>query len=411
MKRSINLLWESNFKMNIAFKKHVALLAAALMIWFCKSAASQINAGEDITISSGIPVLLDGQFSGYTGIRVTAQDDFFVGPFPIGFDFTFFGNTYTEFAIGPNGLLSFNLPEILDVVHWLNVEIPNNIFKATIMGPYQDIFSRPIAPHSRYIYYQTVGTAPQRRLIVGWCEAPLFGCPNAPVTIQIVLNESDYSIENHLIEKPACEANLGNRATHGLNYDDQKGVVVPGRNNTSWTAFKESWRFEPDGNDSYTVNSIDYNPEPISPPGHLTYAWYKDNYPGGEQVSPGQRLIVYPAETTSYFCEVTLCGGMKYVDEVIIHVIPVPNAFNPNSSVEENRTFKLYGNPSENIRGFTFYIHNRWGQQVFFTRDISEGWDGTSNGKPCNQGVYVWTVYYEGGEGVMTGKGLVTLIK
>ncbi|MFU8843405.1 MAG: gliding motility-associated C-terminal domain-containing protein [Bacteroidales bacterium] len=387
------------------------LIGLVMLIFVSKSATGQVLAGDDLTISSGVPVLLDGQYSGYTGIRVTAQDDFFVGPFPIGFEFTYFGNTYIEFAIGPNGLLSFNLPEILDVVYWINVPIPNNIFKATIMGPYQDIFQRPIAPHNRYIYYQTVGTAPDRKLIVGWCEAPLFGCPDSPVTLQIVLNEIDHSIENHLIEKPACEANLGNRATHGLNYDDQLGISVPGRNNTSWTAFDESWRFEPNGNNSYTVSAIDFHPEPIIPPGHLTFAWYKNQYPGGEIVSPGNRLIVYPAETTTYFCEVTLCGGLQYVDEITIQVIPVPNAFNPNSLVEENRTFRLFANPSEKIRDFSLHIHNRWGQQVFYSRDINEGWDGTSNGKPCNQGVYVWTIHYDGGEGVITGKGVVTLIK
>jgi gliding motility-associated-like protein len=127
-------------------------------------------------------------------------------------------------------------------------------------------------------------------------------------------------------------------------------------------------------------------------------------------VSPGQRLIVYPGETTRYYCEVTLCSGLKYVDELTIKVIPVPNAFNPNSPVEENRTFRLYGNPSDQIKDFALYIYNRWGQQVFFTRDINEGWDGTSSGKPCSQGVYVWTVYYEGGEEKLTGKGVVTLI-
>jgi hypothetical protein len=181
---------------------------------------------------------------------------FFVGPFPIGFDFQYFGNIYSTFAIGPNGLLSFNVPEILGTVHWTNVPIPNNTFKATIMGPYQDLFQRPINPHDRYIYYQTVGTSPNRRLIAGWCEAPMFGCPDALVTIQIVLHENDHSIENHLIAKPACDANLGNRATHGLNFDDLTGIEVPGRNNTSWTAFNESWRFEPDGSNSYTVSSM-----------------------------------------------------------------------------------------------------------------------------------------------------------
>ena len=35
------------------------------------------------------------------------------GPFPIGFTFTFFGNTYTEFYVRENGLVMFSNPDSL----------------------------------------------------------------------------------------------------------------------------------------------------------------------------------------------------------------------------------------------------------------------------------------------------------
>jgi gliding motility-associated-like protein len=57
------------------------------------------------------------------------------------------------------------------------------------------------------------------------------------------------------------------------------------------------------------------------------------------------------------------------------------------------------------------YIYNRWGQLVFETDTILEGWDGTQNGNPCNMGVYVWVVYYEGENGKVTNKGSLTLIR
>ncbi len=390
---------------------HICAFLFVILIIMPQSASSQVNAGDDVTISGGVPVILEAAFSGYTGIQVTAQDDYFVGPFPIGFEFEYFGNTYSSFAIGPNGLLSFNLPDILDVVHWTSVTIPTSVFEATILGPYQDLFQRPGAPHNQYIYYRTVGEPPERKLIVGWCEAPMFSCETSYLTAQIVLNEVDYSIENHLINKPACEANLGNKATMGLNRDDVAGVPVPGRNNTSWTAVGESWRYELAGPDNYTVDQVDFMPEPIIPPGHISYRWFKNNYPGGEEVSTAQRFIVSPTETTTYYCEVTLCGGLKYVDDVIVQVIPVPNAFNPNSPVEENRTFRVFANPSDNIINYKLIIFDRWGQKVFESTDILEGWDGTQNGKESNSGVYVWVVYYDAGEGKVTNKGTVTLVK
>jgi gliding motility-associated-like protein len=40
-------------------------------------------------------------------------------------------------------------------------------------------------------------------------------------------------------------------------------------------------------------------------------------------------------------------------------------------------------------------IYSRWGEQIFITTDINEGWDGTyqSTGKKCPQGVYVYDVH------------------
>jgi len=397
--------------LNIINKITGIYLAALLLVAIGQQSYSQVSAGDDIFISAGLPVSLSSVYTGYAANRVTAQDDYFVGPFDIGFDFTYFGDTYTQFAIGPNGLVSFDLPDILDVVYWSQSTIPNNTFKKTIMGPYQDLFDRPIQPHSSYIYYVTIGEEPNRKLVVGWCEAPMYNCTDKRVTYQIVLHEANSIIENHIFSKPACDFNLGNKATHGLNLDDIVGVAVPGRNNTSWTASNETWRFTPDGTGSYSIDQIDFAPEAAAPPGKASWSWYEESYPGGNQISSGQNVVVNPIETTSYFCEVELCGGLRYYDEVVISVNPIPNAFNPNSPSTENRTFNVFAEPEGQILKYAMYIYNRWGQLVFETKDINEGWNGRFNGSLCDAGVYVWTIYYEGEEGKATHKGVVTLVK
>lgn len=393
--------------------RHIALITlAAILPWVgLQQARTQVYAGEDVFISAGLPVQLRGSYSGLKGIPVTAQDDYFVGPFDIGFDFVYFGNTHSQFAIGPNGLVSFHLPDIFDVVYWTMVPVPNNVFKKTIMGPYQDLFTRPIEPHSDYIYYVVAGQEPERKLIVGWCEAPMYSCNDLHVTYQIVLNEKDSSIVNHIIRKPECFASFNNRATQGLNFENNIGVSVPGRNNESWSSDGDSWQFIPDGPENYTVTQIDFAPEPAAPENHTSFAWYEGSYPGGNQISSAWEVVVSPLETTSYFCEVTLCGGLKYVDEVLVTVSPVPNAFNPGSAAEENRTFKVFADPENRITKYALYIYNRWGQLVFESNDVNKGWDGTLNGNPCNAGVYVWTVYYEAAEGKSTNRGTVTLVR
>ena len=57
-------------------------------------------------------------------------------------------------------------------------------------------------------------------------------------------------------------------------------------------------------------------------------------------------------------------------------------------------------------------IYNRYGEKVFETSDITEGWDGTYRGKPENIGVFAYYIEYEyanGDKGAL--KGNVTLVK
>ena len=388
--------------------KYIAIIGIILLSYH---SFSQVNAGPDITVSAGIPIELNGRYTGYIGTPVTATDDGYVGPFDVGFDFVFFGNSYNQFAIGPNGLISFDVPDIIGESFFYDITIPTHesYFQKAILGPYQDLFARPIQPHSQYIYYKTVGQAGERKLIVGWCEAPMFGCSSETASYQIVLNETDNSISNHILSKPYCNNNL-NLATQGLNFHSTMAVSIPDRNAESWTALQESWEFTPDGPENYLVNFVTFEPEIIVPSGKLSWAWYKDNYPNGELISTNKSLMVSPSEKTEYYCEITTCSGLKYYDQMTINAIPIPNAFNPNSAALENQEFKLYMDPAEELKNFAFYIYDRWGKLVFETTDIEEGWDGTQNGKPCNAGVYIWTIYYEGETSEATNKGKVTLV-
>jgi len=375
------------------------------------SAQAQVNVGGDMTVSAGLPVILNGTYEGAYGIPVTAQDDYFVGPFDIGFTFTFFGQEFTQFAIGPNGLVSFDVPGIIGFSYWTPCSIPNDVFPMTILGPYQDLFSRPTAPHSRYIYYNTLGEAPYRRLVVGWCEAPMFNCESKPSTFQIVLHEGANTIMNHLIQKPECLLNYDNKATQGLNRDGNIGVVIPGRNWQPWISKDESWQFTPAGPENYSIDSVEYSPEVITTEGNVSWSWYRGSRAGGELIGDRQAVIIVPEESGNYTVEITLCDGQTYTDEIYITVLPVPNAFNPNSTVEQNRRFKFFASRPASIADFTMLIYDRWGKLLFETHDVEEGWDGSSGGIKCQMGVYVWTIVYSDGKEDVSGKGTVTLVR
>jgi len=89
----------------------------------------------------------------------------------------------------------------------------------------------------------------------------------------------------------------------------------------------------------------------------------------------------------------------------------VPNAFSPNSSVEENRVFGISARYVDFDR-FRMSISDRYGRVVFETRDPSEHWDGTVNGKPAAMGVYTYFIQYRSRENKLEDLyGTVTLYR
>lgn len=63
-----------------------------------------------------------------------------------------------------------------------------------------------------------------------------------------------------------------------------------------------------------------------------------------------------------------------------------PSAFTPNGD-ELNDRFVVYG---QFIHEFRMSIFNRWGELIYITDDINQGWDGTRDGQLMPEGTYVF---------------------
>ncbi len=86
----------------------------------------------------------------------------------------------------------------------------------------------------------------------------------------------------------------------------------------------------------------------------------------------------------------------------------VPNSFTPNGD-GLNDVFKAYGT---GLLDFELIISNRWGEHVFSTKNIDEGWDGTVNSEPAPPDVYVYLINYTDNMGRTKVKaGAVSLIR
>ncbi|KAF5036531.1 hypothetical protein DSECCO2_574100 [anaerobic digester metagenome] len=73
-----------------------------------------------------------------------------------------------------------------------------------------------------------------------------------------------------------------------------------------------------------------------------------------------------------------------------ISTIWFPNVFTPNGDYH-NPVFTGIGT---NIFDFHLMIFNRWGQFLYETDSMYEGWDGNFKGRECPEGVYFWVADY-----------------
>lgn len=106
-------------------------------------------------------------------------------------------------------------------------------------------------------------------------------------------------------------------------------------------------------------------------------------------------------ECGSYADSVTITSG-------ICNII-MPNAFSPNNDGLNDLFRVKYPFPAKE---FHFMVYNRWGEKIFETNNMSEGWDGRWKGELSPSGVYVWVIgFRDSDERIQNLKGTVTLLR
>jgi len=126
-------------------------------------------------------------------------------------------------------------------------------------------------------------------------------------------------------------------------------------------------------------------------------------------------LVYSVGEQNTYYVTGEENGCISDPDSVIVVMseseLIIPNAFTPNAD-GLNDVFHIL-NPIF-YPEFSFSIYNRWGQEVFSTNDVLQGWDGTFEDITQEIGMYIWMVNYEKANQpgyVFTLKGTVTLLR
>ena len=128
-------------------------------------------------------------------------------------------------------------------------------------------------------------------------------------------------------------------------------------------------------------------------------------------------IIASPSITTTYIVKIIDINGCERSDSVKVTVpklcgdIFVPDAFSPNGD-PNNEKFYVRQSPPCTLE-MNLRVFNRWGQQVFESRELNIGWDGTFNGTVLLDDVffYIVNITPSNGEQPVVKKGCVSLIR
>jgi len=117
----------------------------------------------------------------------------------------------------------------------------------------------------------------------------------------------------------------------------------------------------------------------------------------------------------SYWLQVKDSKNCTGYDTVIVNLKQclkgffIPTGFTPNND-GKNDLMKpmLFGN----VVKYRFWIYSRWGELIFESADVTQGWNGTYKGQPQNTGAFVWVCEYQfEGETLKYEKGTFLLIR
>lgn len=123
---------------------------------------------------------------------------------------------------------------------------------------------------------------------------------------------------------------------------------------------------------------------------------------------PHSAQTVYVSVANQYGCTATDSMDIR-VQQCDPSTIFIPNTFTPNG---DGTNDILYARSRTLAQVSSFRIFDRWGGMIFEGKDLEHGWDGTANGTPVEQGVYIYALTGKCEAGYdIEANGSVTLIR
>jgi gliding motility-associated-like protein len=214
--------------------------------------------------------------------------------------------------------------------------------------------------------------------------------PNLTVSITNPLNTYDYTWTNSsgtiASTEPSLTVTSGDTYTVIATYDYGNGYICESIPHVITIEESEIAILTPNSiiiDDGFANNAITVDLNTI---GFGNYEYAINNSFGPYQDTPVFNNVS-PGEHTIYVRDKNGCG----TSNITIYVIGFPNYFTPNNdTVHDFWNIKGYSNSV--YKKATIYIYNRYGKLLTSINPLSNGWDGTFNGKSLPSTDYWFTV-------------------
>lgn len=149
--------------------------------------------------------------------------------------------------------------------------------------------------------------------------------------------------------------------------------------------------------------------------GDNTYLWTIQGQSSSQEVQPkatfskpGNYRVSLMA-TNIYGCKNTVSKTIEVKNNFNVYI---PNSFTPNYDGLNDVFIPVFTPYGLDPRTYEMEIFDRWGKEVFHSRDVTKGWDGTIQGEIIKEDSYVYRIRFKDLDGQSyTRTGRVTPLK
>lgn len=150
--------------------------------------------------------------------------------------------------------------------------------------------------------------------------------------------------------------------------------------------------------DSFTINSkqlfLDLGDDKVLCKGESAQISTKIN-DAIYQWSSGENTASIIVKEKGQYSVIVQKNGCTEKDDIMVDIIQcdncvaIPNAFTPNNDNKNDRFLPIFNCP---VQRYELMIVNRYGQVIFKSQNVLEGWDGQFNGQNLDLGVYYFLI-------------------